>query len=94
MESQFVLVEKEDVVSLQFPMEEVLKSEKDIAELKSQLDRAIALGNLEHQKVKIYFEDDTSKKLVETTIWAVTDSAIVLKQNVILPIRRIYKLEI
>ena len=58
------------------------------------MERAIALGNLEHQKVKIYFEDDKKKRVVNTTIWAVTDNAIVLKQNVVIPIKRIYKLEI
>jgi hypothetical protein len=59
-----------------------------------EMERAIALGNLEHQKVKIYFEDDKKKRVVNTTIWAVTDNAIVLKQNVVIPIKRIYKLEI
>ncbi len=94
MESQFVLVEKEEVDGFHFPIEEVLKSEKEIKLLKSELERAIALGNIEHHKVKIYFEDDKKKKVVHTTIWAVTDNSIVLKQNVVIPIRRIHKLEI
>lgn len=94
MESGFVLVEKEEVAGFHFPKEGVLKTEKDIKSLKNELERAIALGNLEHHKVKIYFEDDKKKKVVNTTIWAVTDHAIVLKQNVIIPINRIHKLEI
>lgn len=94
MNSGFVLVEKEDVADFHFPPEEVLKSEKDAKLLKKELERAISLGNLEHHKVKIYFEDDKNKKLVNTTIWAVTDHSIVLKQNVVIPIRRIHKLEI
>lgn len=94
MEAQFTLVEKEDVGNFVFPHEEVLKTEEESKLLKNQLDRAISLGNLEHQKVRIYFEDAKKKMVVETTIWAVTDTSIVLKQNSIIPINRIYKLEI
>lgn len=94
MEAQFTLVEKEDVGTFVFPHEEVLKTEEGSKLLKNQLDRAISLGNLEHQKVRIYFEDAKKKMVVETTIWAVTDTSIVLKQNSIIPINRIYKLEI
>ena len=94
MEAQFTLVEKEDVGTCVFPDEEVLKTEEESKLLKKQLDRAISLGNLEHQKVRIYFEDAKKKMVVETTIWAVTDTSIVLKQNSIIPINRIYKLEI
>lgn len=94
MEAQFTLVEKEDVGTFVFPHEEVLKTEEESKLLKNQLERAISLGNLEHQKVRIYFEDAKKKMVVETTIWAVTDTSIVLKQNSIIPINRIYKLEI
>jgi hypothetical protein len=90
----FQLIEKEDIPNFHFPHEDILSKDTDIKERKSTIDRAITLGNLEHQKVKIYFSDDNGKKRVDTTIWAVTDSAIVLKQNVVLPINRIYKLEI
>ena len=94
MDSTLALVEKEAIADLHFPTTEVLKSEKEAVALKVELERAIALGNLEHHKVKIYFEDDKKKRVVNTTIWAVTDNAIVLKQNVVIPIKRIYKLEI
>lgn len=94
MEAGYNLVEKEDVPSFHFPLEEVLSREEDVKLLKRQLERANTLGNLEHQKVKIYFEDDQSKKVVHTTIWGITDTSILLKKNVILPIHRIVKLEI
>jgi uncharacterized protein (UPF0248 family) len=92
--SDIVLIEKEAVSGLHFPSEDILTTESAQKERKAAVDRAISLGNLEHQKVKIYFADDQGKKRVDTTIWAVTDSAIVLKQNTILPIHRILKLEI
>lgn len=94
MDKGFELVEKESVAKFHFPLDEVLNSVTDRKLRQMELDRAIALGNLEHQKVKIYFEDDKKKRVVHTTIWAVTEDAIVLKQNVVIPIRRIHKLEI
>jgi hypothetical protein len=40
-------------------------------------------------KIQIYFEDDRSKKMVETTVWALTDLSVVLKKGVGIPINRI-----
>jgi hypothetical protein len=94
MDSGFIEVQKEQISAFHFPQVGVVLSEQAKAEVKVGLARAIALGNLEHQKVRIYFEDDTAKKVVETTIWAVTEEAIVLKQNVVIPTNRIVKLEI
>lgn len=91
---RFELVEKEVIASFYFPEGNVLKSDTDKKILQSELDRAISLGNIEHLKVKIYFEDDKGEKVVNTTIWAITDTAILLKKNVVIPIRRIIKLEI
>lgn len=90
----FKLVEKEDVADFQFPDTEVLKKDTEKVALEKELARAIALGNLEHQKVRIYFSDAEGDKLVETTIWGITDKAILLKKNVRLPKSRIVKLEI
>ena len=88
------LVEKESVGELVFPIEEILTSDSEILNRKLSIDRAISLGNIEHHKVKIIFSDSIGIKKVNTTIWAVTDKAIVLKQNTIVPIHRIHKLEI
>ncbi|MGV3630163.1 MAG: hypothetical protein ACO1O6_03105 [Bacteroidota bacterium] len=93
-DNTFKLINKEEISNLHFPKEEILKSETQIKTRDEEIHRAIALGNLEHQKVNIYFSDNQGKKRVETTIWAVTDHAIVLKQNTVLPINRIHKLEI
>lgn len=51
----------------------------------------MSLGNLEKVKVKIFFEDDKSKIYVETTIWGVTDESVILKQGLVIPNKRIYK---
>lgn len=91
---EFVQIEKEVVGSLHFPHQDILTSEDERSARKMAVERAISLGNLEHYKVKIYFADQEGEKVVHTTIWAVTDEAIVLKQNVVIPIERIIKLEI
>lgn len=92
MEVTFEPIEKEQISSLHFPQTEVLEDNDAIKIRTADLNRAMALGNLEHLKMKIYFEDDTSKKFVDTTIWGVTDQKIILKQGVVIPIHRIYKI--
>ncbi len=93
--NEYILIEKEEVANLVFPSSDILVNERElISQRKLAVERANSLGNGEHHKVKIYFADEVSSKVVHTTIWAVTDEAIVLKQNVILPIKRIIKLEI
>ena len=92
MDATFELIDKEIITSLNFPKEDVLEDKEDIAERRNDLDRALSLGNLEHVKIKIYFEDDISKKMVETTIWGVTDERVILKQGVVIPVKRIHKI--
>lgn len=92
METTFELIDKELITSLNFPKQDVLEDKEEIVGRKNDLDRALALGNLEHVKIKIYFEDDASKKLVETTIWGVTDNRVILKQGVVIPVNRIHRI--
>jgi hypothetical protein len=89
MTIDFEIIEKENIGTLKFPHSEVLKDVSAIKERKIELERALALGNLEHSKIQIYFVDDISKKMVETTVWAVTDLSVVLKKGVGIPINRI-----
>ncbi len=90
----FETIEKEKIESLKFPQEEVLTDKELIKEREAELNRALALGNLEHSKIKIYFEDDISCKLVETTVWGVTDKRVILKQGTVIPINRVHKISI
>jgi hypothetical protein len=92
MTAEYQLIDKESITSLHFPSEEVLLEVSAIKQRDQDLDRALALGNLEHLKIKIYFEDDASHKMVETTIWGVTDSRVILKKGVVIPVNRIHKI--
>ncbi|MGH2666701.1 hypothetical protein [Flavobacterium sp.] len=91
MNVDFETIEKEAITELHFPENDVLDDREEIEQRHVDLDRALSLGNLEHSKIKIFFEDDSSKRVVETTIWGVTDERVILKQGVVIPINRIYK---
>ncbi|MEZ4838647.1 hypothetical protein [Flavobacterium sp.] len=88
--SFFEPIEKEIIHSLHFPQIDVLEDKQLKRTRIAGLSRALALGNLEHIKTKIYFEDDLSKRVVETTIWGITDDKVILKKGAIIPINRIY----
>ena len=59
----------------------------------ADLQRALSLGNLERSKIKIYFEDDTSSKVVDTTVWGLTDKRVILKQGLVIPINRVIRVK-
>ncbi len=86
-----VLIEKENISGLKFPDTDVLSSKEEIKLRFSNLERALKLGNLEHNKIKIIFEDSEGMKLVNTTVWGVTDKRVILKQGVVIPIHRIHE---
>jgi hypothetical protein len=92
MTEEFKIIDKEDIVLLKFPTTDVLDDVDEIKTRISEINRALSLGNLEHSKIKIFFEDIESKKIVDTTVWGVTDKNVILKQGVMIPIHRIYKL--
>lgn len=92
--TEFEMIEKEQIAMLRFPESEVLTDNALIRERNTELQKAMVLGNLEHSKIRIYFEDETSRKMVETTVWAVTDKRVILKRSVGIPISRIYTVAI
>ncbi len=94
MTTTFEPIDKEKIQSLKFPSGEVLTDKVLIKEREAELNKALALGNLERTKIKIYFEDDKSRKFVETTVWGVTDKRVILKQGVVIPIHRVHKISL
>ena len=92
--TEFEVIEKEKIENLRFPAEEVLTDKNSMTERQADLERALSLGNLEHAKIKIYFEDDTSCKVVETTVWGVTDKRVILKQGLVIPINRVHSVRL
>ena len=92
--SAFQTIEKEKIENLKFPSTDVLTDAALILERQASLERALSLGNLEHSKIKIFFEDESHCYLVETTVWGVTDERIILKQGVVIPIKRIHSVKL
>lgn len=87
------LIEKENIRGLKFPENDVLSSKDEIKIRNADLERAMKLGNLEHNKIKIVFEDSEGVKQVETTVWGVTDKRVILKQGILIPIHRIHEIK-
>jgi hypothetical protein len=84
-------IEKENITGLKFPEADVLNSKEDVKARFMDLERALKLGNLEHNKIKIIFEDSEGMKQVDTTVWGVTDKRVILKQGIVIPIHRIHE---
>lgn len=88
------IVQKEDIRFLKFNINnDVLEEEHQKKERTQKIQKALKLGNGNKFKVKIIFEDKEGKKIVETTIWGVTEKNIILKQGVLIPIKSIYNIK-
>lgn len=88
------LVNKEIIHQLKFPADEVLTQKHEIEKRIVALHHATSLGNLDHHKVDIVFEDAEGVKRVRTTIWAITDKRIFLKDQKSIPVHRIHTVAI
>jgi hypothetical protein len=86
-------IPKEELHLLTFPVEDVLEDDAEKHERSRTLHAATSLGNLEKHKVAIHFEDAIGKKVVNTTIWALTEKKILLKGGQSLPIHRIHQVD-
>ncbi len=80
---------KEEISEIQFVSEEVLSSDDQINNRRSELQKAMLLGNSEKSKSKIVFATNNGLRKVETTVWAVDDLEVVLKAGVFIPIHAI-----
>jgi hypothetical protein len=80
MTTEFEIVDKEHIAILKFPQTDVLSDDEEVKTRLGEINRALSLGNLEHSK------------LIDTTVWGVTDKNVILKQGVLIPIHRIHKL--
>ena len=92
--SSATLIPKESIPSLRFEKKECLPNEADRIDRKMNLEKAVILGNTYKKKVRITFETETGAKIVETTVWAVTERNILLKSGVYLPIGAIIDVDL
>jgi uncharacterized protein (DUF2132 family) len=80
MTIDFEIIEKEKIETLKFPHSEVLEDDSAIKERTNAL-KSTFFWEFRTFKIQIYFEE-VVKKMVETTVWAVTDESVVLKKGV------------
>lgn len=89
-----LLIPKERIPSLRFPKQPLAMSDEQRREILLKLADATRLGNAEHGKCRIVFEDDEGVKAVETTIWTFDPDNIVLKYGMSIPVSRVVSVDI
>jgi len=83
-------INKEEIKGrVRFPSTDVLTTNEQREARKNKLDKAMLLGNGYKGKIKIIFGTEEGDRVVETTVWATTDSTIQLKGDVSIPIQAI-----
>ncbi|MEZ4740369.1 MAG: hypothetical protein R2818_13665 [Flavobacteriales bacterium] len=87
------IIPKEQISSLRFPRQPLVLSERERSVILKNMARATRLGNAEHGKCRIVFQDDEGVKAVETTIWTFDPENIVLKYGMVIPVARVISVE-
>ena len=93
MNNTICLISKEDLPSYEIAKGDAIINPVERIARRSDLERAMKLGNIEHQKVKIVFESTEGTMAVETTVWEVTQNYVILKSNMALPIRCVHRVD-
>ena len=87
-------IEKEKIKEYNFSKEEIHTDIKRIKRRTANIHRAVRLGNLFKNKVKIFFRtEEHDLYFVETTIWGAGKDYIELKGAITLPIKSIEKID-
>ena len=92
-QDESLFIKPEEVSTLKFTNEDVLKDEKLRIQRQRDLQKAMVLGNSFKQKVILLFKDYKSNKHLMTTVWHSSSEYISLKGGVVLPVKSIYKIE-
>lgn len=92
MENTIVKIDKLDIKNLKFGQNDVLQDE-DISKKQDRwhnIQRGMMLGNNYKVGVKIIFKNAQNEVFeTEATIWGATENNIMLKNNVLIPVRAI-----
>lgn len=88
------LIPKELIATLRFPRQPLMLTETERTGILHNMEEATRLGNAEHGKCRIVFQDDEGLKAVETTIWTFDPENIVLKYGMVIPVARVVSVDI
>ncbi len=94
LDAHATLIPKERIPGLRFPQDPLAITMDQRRSMLRTLQVATRLGNAEHGKCRIVFQDDQGLKAVETTIWAFDPENIVLKYGTTIPVSRVVSIEI
>lgn len=85
---------KEFLYALKFAEKDVMKTRQEQELRMHSINRAMHLGNVLKNKVRIYFRDSLNRIIfIDTTIWGVTKEDIILKKGVTIPIKSIIEID-
>ena len=86
-----VKIDKYHLDQVTYAKREVLNDPEEREDRLREIERGMRLGNTHKLPTRIIFETaDGDIKETEATIWAVTESRVMLKNNLSIPIRSIY----
>ena len=88
------LVQKESIPYCRFDRLEKLSSPLDQQIRDDKIFRAMVMGNTYKKKALITFETLEGVKQVETTVWAATDTNLILKNGITIPQCNILEIDI
>lgn len=88
---QAIITDKLNVNNFIYPQEDVLFDKPDQQKIRNmQLQKAMKLGNMNKQAVKIHFKTtDKTERVTEATVWAVTQKYVILKAANMIPLKSI-----
>ena len=81
-----LLIDKAEIPQLNVARQDVLTDAWSKVRRTDALRRAMMLGNLHKQKVRISFQSTDGPRAIETTVWGVTDRHVQLKGGISLPV--------
>ena len=86
-------IDRNSIPQLEFLSKDVLLTLDSKKSRQKQLQDATFIGNIEEKKVTLEFLSKSGFHLIHTTIWAVTNEWVVLKEKQQIPIKSIRSVE-
>ena len=86
-------IDRNSIPQLEFLSKDVLLTLDSKKSRQKQLQDATFIGNIEEKKVTLEFLSKSGFHLIHTTIWAVTNEWVVLKEKQQIPIKSIRAIE-
>lgn len=80
------VVKEDQEKLLRFPQINVLEHRIDQVNDALNLKKAFFMENLNRTKLKIFFTDHSGLHKVETSVWTISEKAIILKNNTVVPL--------